>query len=133
MAKVLIDTDVVIEILRGTQDIIKVVKTFWRNGDVVFCCPVTIAEVYHGLLQNEIGETERFFRSIECLPITKETGVKAGEYLAKYHKSHSVELGDALIAAVCFSNKTLLYTLNKKHYPMKDIKMAVLKTRREKQ
>ena len=118
------DTDVVIEVLRGSQGIIKVVKALWKNGDVIFCCPVTIAEVYHGLRPDEVGETDKFFRSIECLPITKEIGVKAGEYLAKYHKSHSVESGDALVAAVCFSNRTLLYTLNRKHYPMKDIKIV---------
>ena len=36
-------------------------------------------------------------------------------------KSHSVELGDALIAACASSTDLKLWTLNKKHYPMKDI------------
>jgi predicted nucleic acid-binding protein len=36
-------------------------------------------------------------------------------------KSHSVELGDALIAACASSEGLKLWTLNKKHYPMKDI------------
>ena len=123
MAKVLVDTDVIIEIMRGNQDVIENVKAFWRRGDVIFCCPVATAEVYHGLRPKETGKAEEFFRTIECLSITKEAGEKAGEYLAKYHKSHNVELGDALVAAVCFLNKTLLYTLNKKHYPMRDIKV----------
>jgi predicted nucleic acid-binding protein len=125
MAKVLVDTDVVIEVLRGTQDVIRTVRALWKKGNAIFCCPITIAEVYHGLRPDEMGETDRFFRSIECLPITKEAGAKAGEYLDKYHKTHGVELGDDLVAAVCFSNKTRLYTLNKKHYPMKDIRMVL--------
>jgi len=126
MAKVLIDTDIVIEIMRGKQSIIKNIKTLWHRGNVIFCCPVTIAEVYHGVRPNEIGKIDEFFRTIECLPITKEAGEKAGEYLAKYHKSHSVELGDALVSSVCFLNKMLLYTLNSKHYPMEDIEFVII-------
>ena len=121
MAKVLLDTDVVIEIMRGNQVVIDNMKSLWRMGNVIFCSPVTVAEIYHSLRPKEVGKVEKFFRTAKCLPITKEVGEKAGKYLARYHKSHSVELGDALVAAVCFSNKTLLYTLNKKHYPMKDV------------
>ena len=83
MAKIVVDTDIVIEIMRDSQDVIENVKTFWRKGDVIFCSPITIAEVYHGLRPKEIGRAEEFFRTIECLPVTKEAGEKAGEYLAK--------------------------------------------------
>jgi predicted nucleic acid-binding protein len=123
MANVLIDTDIVIEIMRSNQSVIEDVKNLWQRGNMLFCSPVTVAEVYHGLRPEEVNNAEQFFRTIRCLPVTKEVGEKAGEYLSKYHKSNGVELGDALIAAVCFLNKTSLYTLNKKHYPMGDIKL----------
>ncbi len=124
MAKILVDTDVVIEVMKGKQKIAENMKALWRRGNAIFCCPITVAEVYHGLRIEEMGAAEGFFTAVKCLPITEEAGRKAGEYLAKYHKSYGVELGDALVAAACFLNKALLYTINKKHYPMKDIRMV---------
>jgi len=50
-------------------------------------------------------------------------GKKAGEYLQSYAKSHGLELGDALIAASAHITNVPLWTLNKKHYPMKDIRL----------
>ena len=48
-------------------------------------------------------------------------GRKAGAYLRSYAKSHSVQLGDALIAACASVENLQLWTLNRKHYPMKDV------------
>lgn len=56
------------------------------------------------------------------LIFNEEIGKKAGTYLRKYMKSHNLQLGDALIAATAFYYKYPFYTLNKKHYPMDDIK-----------
>jgi predicted nucleic acid-binding protein len=50
-------------------------------------------------------------------------GKKAGEYFQDVAKPHNVELGDALIAAAAHVTKVPLWTLNKKHYPMKDISL----------
>ena len=43
------------------------------------------------------------------------------DYLRDYRKSHSVELGDALIAAKAILNNAELWTRNRKHYPMRDV------------
>ena len=48
----------------------------------------------------------------------------AGEYLRKYAKSHSVGIGDALIAGTAHEMKMLLVTRNVKHYPMKSIHLV---------
>jgi hypothetical protein len=47
--------------------------------------------------------------------------MKAGQYLKSYAKSHGVQLGDALIAACGSVENLQLWTLNRKHYPMKDV------------
>jgi len=49
--------------------------------------------------------------------------VKAGDYLRQFHRSHSLELGDALIAATASIHLLRLWTRNRKHYPMKDIQL----------
>jgi predicted nucleic acid-binding protein len=51
--------------------------------------------------------------------------VAGGHYLKSYAKSHGVELGDALIAACASSEDLQLWTRNKKHYPMRDIRFTI--------
>ena len=68
-------------------------------------------------------EEKYFFDNLYFLPIDDEAGIKAGEYLSNYSKSHNVKIADALIAASAFINKAKLYTQNKKHYPMSDIEL----------
>ena len=46
----------------------------------------------------------------------------SGDYLARYGKSHRVEIADALIAAAAATSGLRLWTLNRKHYPMQDLR-----------
>ena len=64
---------------------------------------------------------DALFATIQCVPIDLEIGRQAGEYLRPFSKSHSVELGDALIAAAAAVHDLELWTRNRWHYPMKDI------------
>jgi predicted nucleic acid-binding protein len=45
-------------------------------------------------------------------------GRQAGDYLARYAKSHGVEIADALVAAAAAMSGLRLWTLNRRHYPM---------------
>jgi len=49
-------------------------------------------------------------------------GRQAGAYLARYARSHGVEIADALIAAAATTAGLHLWTLNRKHYPMEDVR-----------
>ena len=48
----------------------------------------------------------------------------ASEYLRKFHKSHALSIGDAVIAATAKEMGVKLVTRNIKHYPMKDIEIV---------
>ncbi len=61
------------------------------------------------------------FAAIHCISIDAKIGVRAGEYLRQFAKSHHLELGDALIAATASLHNVSLWTRNRKHYPMKDL------------
>ena len=80
------------------------------------------AEIYHGLRRGEEAAAERFFSACRCLVIDEEVGEQAGRYLSAYRRSHGVELADALVAASARIHKAALYTLNRRHFPMKDIR-----------
>jgi len=50
------------------------------------------------------------------------TGRRAGTYLLRYAKSHGVGIADALIAAAASTTGLQLWTLNRRHYPMDDVR-----------
>jgi predicted nucleic acid-binding protein len=119
---VLIDSDVLIEVLRARD---KVILARWeelgKSGSAILYCAVTAAELWQGVRPAEEAALTKFFDALRCAVIDAETGRKAGDYLREFRKSHSVEIADALIAATASVNRAALWTRNRKHYPMQDV------------
>jgi predicted nucleic acid-binding protein len=119
---VMIDSDILIEVSRARD---QAVLARWdelsRSDVALLCSPVTVAELWHGARPREHGTLEALFAAIHCVPIDSKIGVRAGDYLRRYAKSHHVELGDALIAATASIHKLELWTRNRRHYPMEDV------------
>ena len=46
---------------------------------------------------------------------------EAGGYMRKFHKSHALNIGDAVIAAAAKEKGMKLVSRNIKHYPMRDV------------
>ena len=116
---ILIDSEVIIWILRGRSDIREKMENFL--GDIkqkLFITPIQISEIYAGLKDHERVETSLFLDSFPCLDINDYTGRLAGEYLSRYKKSHGLTLADAMVAACSKIYNLQLWTLNRKHYPM---------------
>jgi predicted nucleic acid-binding protein len=122
MSRYLLDTDVIIEILRSREGIVSQVEELFSAGHNLFYSPISKAEIYQGIRKGEELNTARFFDQLDCLVIDDEIGEKAGSYLKIFRKSHNLELADALIAASASQAKATLFTFNRRHYPMKDIK-----------
>lgn len=120
--KVLLDTDVTIEILRARNQII---SSKWSElalaGALVLYSPVVAAEVWAGALPHEHQLISIFFRPLVCVDADDETGRLAGELLRRFSKSHTLEIADALIAASAIQHKAALWTRNRKHYPMLEL------------
>lgn len=121
MADVLLDSDVIIEFLRGTPAVIDELAALEAAGGTISYTPIAKAEIYHGLRKGEEKAAEAFFAGCRSLPVTDAVGEKAGRYLAQYHRSHGLALGDAIVAAAAHVYRSPLFTLNLRHYPMKDI------------
>jgi len=120
---VLLDTDVIIEFLRGRSIIRERLRALLEQEIRLVYTPISIAEIHAGLRAGEEGSIEAFFSALDAIPLDNEIGEKAGEYLRKYAKGHGVELADAFIAAVASLRDLCLWTLNRKHYPMPDIEL----------
>jgi predicted nucleic acid-binding protein len=122
LKSVLIDSDILIEVSRAKDTaILAKWDDLSRGNTALLCSPVTVAELWHGARQTERKILDALFAAIQCVPIDLEIGRQAGEYLRQFSKSHSVELGDALIAVAAAVHDLELWTRNRRHYPMKDI------------
>jgi len=119
---ILVDSDILIEASRGKD---KSVVARWielsASDALILYSPVTATELWAGARPAEYGALEALFEALVCVPVDADAGRRAGDYLRRYRKSHGVELGDALIAASATASGAMLWTRNRKHYPMKDL------------
>jgi predicted nucleic acid-binding protein len=119
---VLLDSDVVVEVLRGRKAVAAALSALEAGGVETFTCGVVAAEIFAGVRAGEEAATESFFHARGDVVIDGTTGRRAGSYLAKYARSHSVEIADALVAAAAATTGLRLWTLNRKHYPLRDVR-----------
>ena len=119
---VLIDSDIVIEVLRGRdQAILAQWSELADSHSPILVSPITFAEVGAGAFASERTIISRFFAPLTSVAIDQKIGQLAGEYLRRYSKSHNLKIADALIAAAAVQNQAALWTRNHKHYPMPDV------------
>jgi predicted nucleic acid-binding protein len=122
LKSILIDSDVLIEVTRARDEAILLQwDELSRSETPLFCSPVTVAELWHGARPHEHRTLGSLFAVIDCVSIDTKIGIRAGEYLRQFAKSHSIELGDVLIAATASLHNLALWTRNRRHYPMKDL------------
>ncbi len=119
---VLVDSDILIEVSRGknTGIVSRWIDLSGSDAAVLYS-PVSVAELWAGARPHEYDALNNLFRALTCIPIDEETGHRAGGYLRKYRRSHGVEVADAFIAAAAVANNAVLWTRNRKHYPMKEV------------
>jgi predicted nucleic acid-binding protein len=121
VAGVLYDSDVIIELLRGRPAVIQAARALETAGIPTYCSAVSLAEIYARIRPGEEAPTQAFFDARGEIILDAHVGRVAGSYLARYARSHSVELADALIAAAATTSGVRLWTRNRKHYPMPDL------------
>jgi predicted nucleic acid-binding protein len=119
---VFIDSDIVIEVLRGRdQAILSQWRSLADSSSPILISPIAIAEVCAGAFENEIEKIARLFAPLTCVPIDRKIGQLAGEFLRLYGKSHGVKLADAFVASSAVQSQSALWTRNRKHYPMPEL------------
>ena len=130
MSGMLVDSDVIIEVLRQqNREILQSWIELADSPEAVICSPISVAEVFHGMRDREKNIIERLFSGMLCFPIDQQIGRRAGDYLRLFHQSHSLALGDALIAATASTFDLVLWTRNRRRFPMKDLHFFASKNR----
>ena len=115
MKRILLDTDVVVDFLRGYDKAVTYLKS--HSSEIVLSC-IVVAELYAGVRDDEQKKLDEFVSLFSVFPITAEIAKAGGLLKRDYYRSHGVGLADALMAATAVAQNAEIKTLNTKHYPM---------------
>lgn len=118
----LIDTDILIWVLRGNKKYEKLLQNL-KDKEALSISTVTITEIYKNIFPSEFVKTESLLNELQTWDVTPSIAKQAGLYWQEFIKQFkNLSLMDCLIAATANVNNLTLVTLNTKHFPMKDIK-----------
>ncbi len=119
----LIDTDILIWVLRKKERYINLLSNLALKG-TLYISTISIAEIYKNVYPSELIKTENLLNELQSLNVTPAIAKQAGLYWQEYSKKlKNLNITDCLIAAAATLNGLTLVSLNKKHFPMKDIKL----------
>lgn len=124
---VVVDTDVMVDFLRGNPDAGALVRTRFAT---IMLPSIVVAELYAGVRDDDdLERLDNLISLFRIVPVSAELARAGGLARKAYAKSHGVGLADAIVAATAEAEKADLKTLNTKHYPMlKGLKPAYAKT-----
>ena len=120
--KICLDTDVIVNYLRGKEPVKSELLELFRSGKTICMTSITIYELYMGANLSEKPEKEKekldnlrmYIREIEFNSLAAEM---AGEIDAHLKKTGTrIGVRDVLIASVCIVNRIPLYTKNTSHF-----------------
>ena len=114
MEKILLDTDFVIDLLRGYTKRINRLITKIENGEIKACISLmSIIELYSGKDSDEKEMIiSKFLSLLNIIPLNFALSKLAGNIKRKYRLS----LADSIIAATSSNYKIRLFTFNIKHF-----------------
>jgi predicted nucleic acid-binding protein len=122
MNKYLLDTNVIIDFLKGKTDAVQIIKKIQKNP--LHVSVITIAEYNYGALRSvKIKETLDLFidfcdrAQITTVSINKSVAEKFAQIQASLSKKGKLRpVFDLLIASSCLINNCILVTRNKKDF-----------------
>ena len=94
MESLILDTNILIEILKNNKETIKEVEKY----NIHYISEVTKMELFYGALnKSELKKLKRFIELFEIIPINETISNKASDLVYKFAKSHNLNIPDSLI------------------------------------
>jgi predicted nucleic acid-binding protein len=120
----LLDSSVLIDALNNRGGRVQILDQVSQQQIVLACCSVSVTELYMGLRPGEETKTERFLRRLEFYPVTFEASKLAGDLYREWRqKGQTLGLADLTIAGVALTHGLTLVTDNRKHFPMRELRV----------
>lgn len=120
--KVCIDTGVLIELLRGREPAIKLVKELEDDGASLSTTSVNVFELYYGVLKSKKAEqnlkaVKKLFERFMIFGFTEEAAKIASGVLAELEaKGRTIDLRDLFIGTTALANGYTILTENVEHF-----------------
>ena len=122
MGAVLLDTTVVIDLLRGRADAQGRLRALREAGDDAYVCAVNVEETVRGLVPREHEPARRLFAGLRTAPLDAAEGWRAGEWRRRFAaRGRTLTQADCLIAAAAHTIGGRLATGNPKDFPMREV------------
>ena len=116
---ILVDSDVLIEHLRGHTDARDWLIRARRASGPLAISVISLTEIAGGMPSPERREVMRLLGSMQRFEVTEQVAWRAATLMREYRRTHSgIGLGDYLIAATALTEGLELATLNVRHFPM---------------
>lgn len=119
-----LDSDIVIWILRGDEKVISALDDLVGKSKTGVST-ITIAEIYKFAFPSEFFKTAEVIEQHQVFNLTSGIAKEAGLYWNQFHKQLlNLNLIDTIVAATAKAYNAALVTLNTRHFPMADIKVV---------
>ena len=111
---IILDTNVLIEILKDNQSTIEKVQSF--NCSLAISS-ITVMELFYGALNKvEVKKLEKFVALFEIVDINEAISKQSTKLIKTYAKSHNLDIPDGLIASTALGLNAPLFTYNLKDF-----------------
>jgi predicted nucleic acid-binding protein len=125
--RLLLDTSVLIDVLRARKQRKEMLAEFLRAGHTLSTTSLNIAEIYAGMRPHEESATEAFLNELECHELTGSAGRLAGKFIGTWkRKGRTLRLPDTVVAAISVEKRCVLVTDNRKDFPMSEVQLLPL-------
>lgn len=122
MASVLLDTTILIDLLRGRAEAARRLHALRGAGDAPYACAVNVEETVRGLRPRELPSARALFAGLRIAPLGAVEGWQAGEWRREFtRRGRTVSQADCLVAAAALSLDGRLATGNPRDFPMRGI------------
>jgi hypothetical protein len=122
MAPVLLDTTVLIDLLRGREDARRRLDALRAGGDTAHTSPVNVEEIVRGLRPSEQPAAETLFRGLRIVPLGVREGWQAGEWRRRFAaRGTTLAQADCLVGAAALAVGGRVATGNPRHFPMREL------------
>ena len=119
----LLDTTVLVYMLRGRQDVSRELDRLVTQGHLLATTAINVGEVYAGMMAHEKVRTEQLFRSLDCYEISAAIGKRAGALKNEQaRRGKTLSLADMIVAATALEHDLVLITDNRKDFPIPELR-----------
>lgn len=116
MPLLILDTDILIDVLRGDSDAILFLQTKSQQFQLAISA-VTQMELIVGCRNKaELQALERFLQRFQLLKVTESISDGAADLLRQYRLSHGLLIPDAMIAATALEYNESFVSKNQRDY-----------------